>query len=346
MRKQSTVNRPQSTVHSQRFMVNGQWLVQRYTKQIFYFLFFLISSKSFSQSAHASLDRDKILLGEQVTLQFNVSNIDEAASFIATWPPLADTLNHTEILKHTTIDTINVNGMVTYQQNFTLTSFDSGNWQLGPFVFVLQDRVSGKKIPVVTEPVQLTVLPVDVSSMKDYHPIKDIIEVQTSFNWTPVIIATAAILLAIIIFIIIKKRKKKIIATPKVIMKGTPLERALDKLYALEKQPLLSAAEIKKFHSETDIIIRQYFEEMVQIKALQLTATELFYRMQVYMQDAQLRNKFQQLFELNASVKFAKYTPQPEESKNTLKEIITGLQQINESVNLAKNNADKLVSKY
>ena len=64
------------------------------------------------------------------------------------------------------------------------------------------------------------------------------------------------------------------------------------------------------------------------------------------MQDVSLRNKFQQVFEMNASVKFAKYTPQTEESKNTLKEIIAGLQQINQSINQAKNNADKLVSTY
>jgi len=327
-------------------MVKNHGFTQWHGKHLLYSLFLFISFKSFSQPATASLDRDKILLGEQVTLQFNVNNIDEAASFVAAWPQLADTLNHSEILKRTSIDTININGQFTYQQSFTLTSFDSGNWQLGPFTFVLQDRASGKKTTVKTQPVQLTVLPVDVSSMKDYHPIKDIIDVKTSFDWAPFIIATIAVLLAVIIFIIIKNRKKKKDSTPKIILKGTPLERALEKLYALEKQALTSTEAIRKFHSESDIITRQYFEEMIHVKALHLTTTELFDRLQVYMQDVSLRNKFQQVFEMNASVKFAKYTPQTEESKNTLKEIIAGLQQINQSINQAKNNADKLVSTY
>ena len=331
---------------SQWSMVNGQRFGQQHNKTIYYFLFLFISFKSFSQSATASLDRDKILLGEQALLQFSVSNVDEAASFVVSWPHLNDTLNHIDILKHTSIDTIDVNGQVTYQQSFTLTSFDSGNWQLGPFDFVIQDRASGKKIQIVTQPVQLTVLPVDVSSMKDYHPIKDIIDVKTSFDWAPFIIATIAVFLAVIIFIIIKNRKKKKDSTPKIILKGTPLERALEKLYALEKQALTSTEAIRKFHSESDIITRQYFEEMIHVKALHLTTTELFDRLQVYMQDVSLRNKFQQVFEMNASVKFAKYTPQTEESKNTLKEIIAGLQQINQSINQAKNNADKLVSTY
>jgi len=136
MREPSTVNRPQSTVPHQRSVLNTHRSAPQHSKQILYFLFVFISFKSFSQSATASLDRDKILLGEQVSLQFNVSNIDEAASFVATWPQLTDTLNHTEILKHTSIDTININGQVTYQQSFTLTSFDSGHWLLGPFVLI------------------------------------------------------------------------------------------------------------------------------------------------------------------------------------------------------------------
>jgi len=305
----------------------------------FYFLFNTLSA----QSVSASLDRDKILLGEQVTLQLNVGNVSNLTSFLTSWPQLKDTLSHTEILKRTAIDTITVNDVNAYQQSFTLTSFDSGRWQLGPFLFVIQDKVSGKQIQLSTQPVFLTVLPVDVSSMKDYHPIKDIIEVETSFNWLPVIIAAVIIFIAIILFIIIKKRRKKIAEKPKVVLKGTALERALEKLYALEKQPLSSDIEIKKFHSETDFVVRQYFEEMIHIKAMQLTSTELVSRLSVYMQNKQLRSVFQQLFELNASVKFAKYLPGATESRNTLKDIIKSLQQIDESVNEARHNANRMV---
>jgi hypothetical protein len=189
-------------------------------------------------------------------------------------------------------------------------------------------------------------LPVDVSSMKSYHPIKDIIDVKTSFNWLPVIIAAIVILLAIIIFIIIQKRKKKIVEEPKIVLKGTPLERALEKFQTLQSEPLTSIVAIKKFHSEIDIITRQYFEEMMHVKALQLTVSELFARMNVYMQDVQLRKKIKDVFELNTAVKFAKYTPSADESRNTLNEIIKSLHQIDDSVNRARNNADKLVPKY
>ncbi|MEP6681912.1 MAG: hypothetical protein ABJA35_01580 [Parafilimonas sp.] len=334
----------QSTANSQWSTVSVVYSAIKLLKQTFLLFTFYFSVNALSaQSVSASLDRDKILLGEQVTLQFNVGNVSNLTSFVAGWPQLHDTLSHTEILKHTAIDTITVNDVNAYQQSFTLTSFDSGKWQLGPFLFVIQDKVSGKQIQLATQPVFLTVLPVDVTSLKDYHPIKDIIEVETSFNWLPVIIAVVIILIAVIVFMIIKKRKKKIAEKPKIILKGTALERALEKLYALEKQPLSSNIEIKKFHSETDIIIREYFEEMMHINALQLTSTELVARLSVYMQNKQLRSAFQQLFELNASVKFAKYLPEATDSRNTLKEIINSLQQIDESVNQARNNANRMV---
>jgi hypothetical protein len=322
-----------------KFKIAGVKLFLLFT---FYFSVNILSA----QSASATLDRDKILLGEQVILQLNLNNLNPLTSFVTAWPQLNDTINHIEIIKRDPVDTINVNGLNSYQQNFMLTGFDSGKWQLGPFNFLIQDKTSGKQIKLATPVIYLTVLPVDVSSLKDYHPIKDVIGVTTYFNWLPVIIAAFVLVAAAIIFIMIKKRKKKIVTEPKIILKGTPLERAIEKLQRLKNQALTSAAEIKKFHSEIDITCRQYFEEMLHVKAMQSTTSELFSRMNVYMQDIQLRTKFYQIFELNAAVKFAKYMPLDEESRSLLNEVIFCLQKIDASAQQAKDNANRMVSKY
>ncbi len=313
---------------------------------LFTFCFLLFTASA--QTVSASLDRDKILLGEQVSLQFTLSNVNAADYFVASWPQLNDTLDHAEIINKTAIDTINVDNSYTYQQKFTLTSFDSGYWQLGPFEFILQSRSSGKKVTVTTTPLYLTVLPVDVSSLQDYHPIKEIIDVQTIFDWTPVIISAAILLLAIIVFIIIKKIKNKKTEMPEVVLKGTALDRALEKLYALEKESLSSPQQIRNYHFAADIITREYFEEVTHIRAMHLTIAEIFSRLNVYLRDVILRRKFQQVFELNAAVKFAKYIPSNEESRNTLSEIINSLREIDDHVNLSRNNANanRMVSKY
>ena len=147
---------------------------------LLFICYFLITHAS-AQSVSASLDRDKILLGEQVTLQLNLTNLNTATSFIANWPQLKDTLNHLEILKRTSIDTIDVNGSNSYQQSFTITGFDSGKWQLGPFDFIIQDKTSGKQIKISSPVIYLTVLPVDVSALKNYHPHKRYNRSSTNF---------------------------------------------------------------------------------------------------------------------------------------------------------------------
>jgi len=332
---------------SQWLIVNSEWFFSKPLKRLFLLvLSYFFLHTSFAQSVSASLDRDKILLGEQVTLQLNLTNLNTATSFIANWPQLKDTLNHLEVLKRTSIDTIEVSGSNSYQQNFTITGFDSGKWQLGPFDFIIQDRTSGKQIKISSPAVYLTVLPVDVSALKNYHPIKDIIEVEKSFNWIPVIIVAAIIIVAVIIIILIRNRKKKVIEPPKPVLYGTPLERAIEKLQQLSLQYLNTNAEIKKFHSDIDIICRQYFEEIMHVKAMQATTSELFSRMNVYMQDAELREKIRDIFDLNASVKFAKYFPAEAESKQTLKDVITSLQKIDLVIQQAKGNVDRMVSKY
>lgn len=332
---------------SQWSMVDGQWKVHALVR---YFLLFVIlcilQFRVSAQSVLASLDRDKILLGEQVTLQLTISNVSEASLYIEAWPQIADTLNHIEIIKRNDIDTINVNGINTYQQNFIITSFDSGRWQLGPFNFIATDKTTGKKTQLETAPVYLIVLPVDVSTMDGYHPIKDIIEVQTKFNWRPLIITVLALVAAVLFFLFIKKRNKQPAPIQKPEIKGTPIERALEKLNALQKAPLSSTTDIKKFHFEMDTITRKYLEEATNIKALHLTAAELLPRLKIFIGDAGFRQNFSTIFNLNAAVKFAKYMPPETESRHTLRQVITILLEIDDNIKKTRADAERMVPKY
>lgn len=318
-----------------------------YVIKIFIAVFASVSFfTSSAQSVSSSIDRDKILLGEQVALKISLNRIDENKFFVTALPQINDSINHTEVVKRAPVDTINVAGNYTYQQSFIITSFDSGRWQLGPFDFVIQEKSTGKEIQLKTTPLYLTVLPVDVSALKEYHPIKDIIDVQPGFNWLPVIIAALLILLIAGIAFILIKRKKKPVPQLKPELKGMPLERALEKLKVLQQQSLSSTELIKKFHSDLDDATRQYIEEVTNIKALHLTASELLPRLKFYMQDAAERNNFSRIFDLNASVKFARYLPGEAESKNTLQEVIRIIKDIDENINRARTDADRLVPKY
>lgn len=131
-----------------------------------------------AQKIAAALDREKILLGEQVTLQLKLEELNPAAVSCAAWFSLADTANHIEVVKREPIDTVNLNGTITYVQRITITSFDSGKWVLPALQVSVEDKQTGKQTILTATPLSLEVLPVDISNLKNYHDIKDIIEVK------------------------------------------------------------------------------------------------------------------------------------------------------------------------
>ena len=101
---------------------------------------FCFSNASFSQNISATIDREKILIGEQITLQLKAENITPQTQHITGWFSLPDSGNHIEVVKRSPIDTLNINGTTSYFQNITLTSFDSGNWQLPPLRIIFLKR--------------------------------------------------------------------------------------------------------------------------------------------------------------------------------------------------------------
>ncbi len=291
-------------------------------------LFIFFHSISSAQKLSASLDREKILIGEQVILQLKAEELNSANTFIETWYQFADTFNHIEVIKRETIDTIVVDGLTSYTQKLTLTSFDSGIWKINPSV-IIQNKSTSKKTKLKADSLSLEVLPVDVSDLPGYHPIKEIIDVEHKNNlWLWIAIAASAIVLAFAVYKIVTAKKKVLPVAKKKPLKGTPLERAMEKLQHLEDENLLKRQQVKLYHTKMDIIYRQYFEESLAINALKITSDELMIRLNVYLQEANLRSQFYQAMRLNDAVKFAKYIPPKEESekalnttKNTLKQV-------------------------
>ncbi len=270
-----------------------------------------------AQQLSATIDRDKILLGEQVILQVTLKQINTNEYLVSEWVNLPDTFNHLEVVKRELTDTLQVNGLLNYTQQFTITGFDSGTWNIQPYV-ILKSKGTGVEKKISSDLLQLQVLPVDVSSLQGFHPIKDIIEVEESPNYLFIfLIAAIAFVITYLLYIFFKKKtiqpRKKV---EKLI--GTPLERALEKLNHLEEENLLNKNSVKLFHVKMDEIYRHYFKESLAINALKITTDELMVRLNVYMQDAGLRTGFYQVMRLNNAVKFAKYIPAKDESETAL----------------------------
>lgn len=293
---------------------------------LFALLFF---NESNAQLTSASLDREKILLGEQVQLELKLEQFNSRTDFVDTWFKVKDSTNHVEVIKREPIDTVDVNGLTSYVQKIILTSFDSGSWKIGPLNIIIQNKSTGIKTKLQSSALTLEVLPVDVSDLTSYHPIKEIIDVEhKDYTWLFIAMAASALVLAYVIYRIIKiKNKLKPVANKKV-FKGSPLERAVEKLQRLQKLKLTTRQQMIAFHTAMDTIYREYFEESLAINALKITSEELMQRLNVYLQDAHLHSQFYKVIQLNNAVKFAKFLPDEVQSKAALEITTDTLQQI------------------
>jgi len=309
------------------------------------FLFFIVSVHA--QSASATIDRNKILLGEQVNLQLKAEDINTRMFFLQDWFSIPDSISHIQVVKRSAIDTINVGGVTTFTQMLTITSFDSGKWKLGPLQLIMQDRTTGNQTVLQTDSVVLEVLPVDVSNMQNYHDVKDILDVEVKPNyWLYVAIAASAIVLIILIWLMVKGSKKKKVDLPKPAYKGTPLEHALQQIKELEGEDLPAKQQVKLFYTRLSGILRNYFNDRFNVHSSHATSDELMVLLSVYLQDEKYRTEFYQLLRLSDAVKFAKYIPSTEQNEKAVKKAIETLQHVDKLTERTKQNAERMAATY
>ena len=87
----------------------------------------------------AKADTNSIRIGEQIKLQLTATLTPaqfKDPNFKIIFPVLPDSLDHFEVITRTSLDTVNSQDIHTLHQTFTLTSFDSGHWQIPPVRFL------------------------------------------------------------------------------------------------------------------------------------------------------------------------------------------------------------------
>ena len=260
----------------------------------------------------ASLDRNKILIGEPIKLSVEV-NIPrkEAIRFFT-----IDSLPHFEFLEKEKLDTSDSGNEIILKQTFKITSFDSGHWVIPSFI--LEKNIATDTIPI-------DVGFSDFDPNQDYHDIKDIIEVNPveKKNWLWFIISGAGLFVLIIIWLL-SMRKKKIVVPIQLVV--NPYEEAMKQLDQLQKQNLPP----KQYYSELVDIFRFYIFRKKEILSLQKTTDDLVLQLKNINLESERHVQLAQALRLSDFVKFAKYVPAKEDDVNTfniIKNSITTIEQ-------------------
>ncbi len=283
--------------------------IHKYTAIIFTLILF--AGKTVAQTVSAKADRDKILIGEQINLLLKADNLDGG---IAQWFNLPDTINHLEVVKRSKIDTIQIAGNNIYQQNIIITSFDSGHWQIPALSLLTTNKVS-----LSTQPIEIDVLPVDVSQLQDYHDIKEILEVEQQSSATIIaIIALITLLSLAALYWLLRKKKPAPVAAPIISDNLSPVDWARQELLKLQQEELVAQNKLKQHYQRLTDITRQYFYLQLHHRSLHQTTDEWMVTLQSLPIGNDVRTSFLQLLRLADTVKFAKYLPPAYENEQSV----------------------------
>jgi len=263
----------------------------------------------------ASIDRNKILIGEPIalTLEADIPENEPIRFFTI------DTLPHFEFLGKQKIDTSNTSDGTVLTQVIRITSFDSGHW-------VIPALVLGENIETDTLPVDVGFS--DFNREQDYHDIKDIIEVnpeeEKKNDWLLYVIGGGVILLIVIIYFLLRRKKPVVKAVAPVV---DPYEEAMKQLEKLQHEK----ADQKLYHSRLVDIFRVYVSKKKGIHSLQKTTDDLVVQLKTIPVDKGRFEKLAQALRLSDFVKFAKYIPSAEEDRNVFDIIKTSVQDIEQA---------------
>lgn len=257
-------------------------------------------------TVHASTDVEKIFIGQpmRLTLEATVPDHVEFA-----WPEI-DSLAHFEQLDSGKFDTVVLPGARTFRESLTFTSWDSGAWSIPRLAF----EAGGKK--VYTDSIRIAV-DYTKDSAKDFHDIKDIIEVPNPFErWFGWIVAGFTLLsLALVVWLVRKKKLLRLWVPGVTAVRLSPYEDALRQLDELLRQQLPEAGKFKAHYSRLGEILREYLLRRLGISSFAETSEELIGEIRrrellpVVLYDA-----VAEALRMSDFVKFAKYQPGVAES--------------------------------
>ncbi len=287
-----------------------------------FFLFVLLAAASCvpaalhaQPAAGARVDARRITIGDHLRLWLEVK--PGAKDNTVRWPK-PDTLYGLEIVEQGKIDTIQNADTYLLKQRLLVTGFDSGRYYIPSFAFKVVDK-GGHVTELFTDSIAIEVATIPVDTTKAFKPIKDIVEVKTSWLDYWKLILAVILLAGLCIFVWFYFYRNRATKIPQVVK--VPPEKAHEKavrqLQELQDKHWPEQGRIKEYYSGLSDIIRTYLEERYGITAMEQTTDELLALLKKQTESrAELRKvrpELKLILRTADLAKFAKANPRPEE---------------------------------
>lgn len=286
----------------------------------------------------SSVDKNSILIGEHLEYRVAVSMPDN--TYRLTWFTLPDSLGNFRLVKFNKIDSAFSNGNLYFNQDISLTCFDSGRKVIPSLALNFETQQDDSAFTIVTDSIPILVSFSPMDSVATFHDIKSIIEVRKQWPWWwwPLLGVALILLLLWIRFLIKFFRKKKEdqgIFTSKL----SPYDEAMKLLSELSVEQLPVNNKQKQFHIRLNEIFKRFLSRRTKTFKMQLTSDEILMDLDDYGLNKESLSAFANCLRMSNAVKFAKYIPPKNESEKCLEQTRDLIKEININLNKKSESA-------
>ena len=284
-------------------------------KYIFYILMVLTTGLLQAQDlpkVQLQTDTTQIRIGEQIRL--SVKAQADTLSFVD-FPELS-TLGDLEVVRSTSLDTVQDKPFRKLQKSYYITQWDSGNYVVPPINIKINDST------FVTDSLRIKILPVQVDTTKQgLYYFKPPINIEgktagkiasTNYSWWWLLLLLPVLALA---YYFLHKRQKEI-AERKIL---SPYKIAQKSLQKLSQDKLWLQNKVDKHYLQLTDILKEYLENELDIPAKEQISNELLLELKKYhfengaFFDADLLKRLEETLKRADLAKFAKLTPKTED---------------------------------
>lgn len=254
-------------------------------------------------SAKAALQQDKMLIGDQLQLTFDLEYPKNAVLQHIDFEQL-DT-NSIELIEYTLMDSLELPHYKKNTIQTIVTAFTAGDYKLSVPIRIL----TGQRVDTIfSDTIRLTVYSPKLDSMA-LAPIKDIFpESDNISDWWWLI--ALLLFVALVLWRIFGRRKttiKPLFSKPTITV--SPYETAIAALERLQKSDMLARDNTKGYYSELSMIIRLFLEQAYQIPAMELTTNQVLANHDTRNLASEQQDYLRKLLNTADLVKFAKVNP-------------------------------------
>ena len=286
------------------------------------FLFIVNLSCLYSQDIEvkASVDQDKIIIGDWIKLDLSVKH---SKDIYVVWPILEDVLGSFEIVIQDSVPKIEEKKEDKIQSLCAVLSiYDSGYYQIPTIQFLYYSTLDTAQKSIFTNPIDIFVNTLAVDTNLPIKDIKDVMDI-------PIPLLKIIQYICVVIFVLLliysiwerfnRKRSSVKVVVEEKEPETPPHEIAYAELELLNDKKLWQQGLVKEYYTEVTEIVRRYIENRYSISAMEMTSSEIVNSIINTQNDVKIQEVLKMFLNLADYVKFAKFQPSNIEHEDEMK---------------------------